>query len=266
MDFCVSNGVATPDSCLVRVQSDAEPFQIAGPFAAMSRTLPNYSPFKCVDSGIYSADVSDPAIWSPEHPVFYRIEFRDGSKRVVGIRKTEVCNASLFIDGRRTVLRATYSPISPAFVDLKLSAICKCGEAETERMLVEATDLGIPVILDATDCRDDLTAHSSWPCVVAVVLPIRENEPDSQISANALRIVRITNSDQTIPSWAHGAVVRHDVLSSCRRPLPTAPFLFAESNDVNSSVAKRDVASIRRACERLQCSLAPEFSLAGYIA
>ena len=266
MDFCVSNDIATPDSSRVRVHSSIPPVQIAGPFAAKARTLPNYAAFEEVGDGVYSAVVPDPAIWSPEHPVFYRIEFQGGSKQTVGIRKTEVCGASLFIDGRRTVLRATHLPISPAFAELKMSAVCKCGDATTEQSLIDATNLGVPVILDAVDSKEQLTTHSSWACVIAIILPHHEEPPTMQMSANALRLVRITNADKPIPVWSHGAVVPSNILSQFPTNFSKAACMFAEMDLMQPADAvQTNEAGMRRACEQLQCELAPDFDLAGYV-
>ena len=261
MDFCFSNDTATPDITRVRVRSSKNAVKIVGPFAANARTLPNYTSFRETDAGDFLADVSDPAIWSPDHPVFYRVQFDDDSIAIVGVRKVEVCGASLFVDGRRTVLRATRFPISPAHVDLKLSLFVSC-DMLAEPTLKSATELGIPVILDATERTDALTALSSWPCVTAIVLPIASETPD--MSDNPLRLVRIVDADDLLPDWAHGAIVPTRVISAFAQRCSTIPLILAE-DPLQDSVAPTDPAGIRRACEQLQYKLAPQFDLAGYI-
>jgi hypothetical protein len=264
MEFSVSNEVVTPVSTRILVRSNQPPIEIAGPYSKLGKTLPVYTLFHQIGEGSYQATVLDPAIWTHDHPVFYRIKFSETAiPAIVGIRKNEVCARSVFVDGRRYVIRAgsiREDSLIADFAGLRLAILVKCDDIPR---LETATYQGIPVLVDASSENElqNLAYLTSWPCVMAVILPgslTNDFVSTAGLSTNPLRLARLGPRDQ-LPSWAHGAVISFDSLISMKidRNYP----VLAERRTADLVGA----AVIRRSCERLQCDLAPQYNLAGYI-
>jgi hypothetical protein len=264
MEFCVSNDVVTPDLTRLFVRSDQHPIEVSGPYSKRGKTLPNYSSIHQIGENLYQATVLDPAIWTPEHPVFYRIKFADNqTPAIVGIRKNEVCGKSVFVDGRRHVFRTALikeSQLTPSFADLRLSILLQRPDTNT---LETATYQGVPVILEAGSESEleNIARFSSWPCVFGVILAANCTSAigAAALSANALRLARLESYETSLPNWAHGAVMSFDSLVSTAIDLSCPVFAERKTADFV------DEARIRRSCEQLQCDLAPQYNLAGYI-
>ena len=265
VEFSFSNAIIAAESVQVTVETDSMPTQIAGPYAATAKTLPAYFQIRG-DDGSFCGQVFEPAVWSPVHPVYYRLQMQSGAFRTVGIRKNEACFSSLYMNGRRTVLRAVQgSKPTQAdvldWVDLKISVVTSVSP-DVDFVLSLATDHGVPVILDAEHARiGELRNAASWPCVTAII--VREDCPVvDQLPANPLCLVRTQNPNE-LPSFAHGAIVPAERLMDLAETALGNGVIVAESAD--ALPPSSSAAAIRRSCEQLQCDLAPAFNLAGYI-
>ncbi|MCA9211664.1 MAG: hypothetical protein KDB27_01245 [Planctomycetales bacterium] len=265
MDFFVSNGVASPESVRMTIRTEAIVTQVAGPYAASARTLPNYATPERLSDNSYQVRISDPAIWSPIHPVYYRLQHGGGSRKI-GVRKIEACNQSVFLNGRRTVLRASCGAVpnpetAQQWVDERLSLVISQASV-SERILTLATDFGIPVIVEADQANaNELADISSWPCVTAIVFS-DSLEQTENISKNPLRLWRCSEPELNVPSWAHGIVVSSELLLTLSQPSGGWPLMFVEST---ADLDQLSVSEQRRMCERLQSTHAPQVDLAGYI-
>ena len=219
-----------------------------------------------------STMITDPCYWSPAMPFLYdlklEVEFSDGStqqcQQSIGLRRLETHGPNLLREGKRVVLRGiSVQELSLELLNVALKAELSLLVAHPNPELVgKASELGVSVVVDMrkdnSDLENRLTALGWQAAVEGILL----GEGPMPRDSSALLGQSIKSSQvQPVSTWAPFLFCEFKSSEQLPAWLATTnkPVVAWRAADSHS-----DLIAARRACDRLQSDLAPEFDLAGY--
>lgn len=289
-DIQIFYGAATNTSAQVYAQvksvSDLSGLRLTGcvrgPRAEEVRTLPTSIDLADLGPGqslLARAVVPDPSFWSPDVPAVYdvTVELRDQQriretvKRSLGIRHFGARGSSLYLAGRRWVLRGIMADrIDSDDVDLLLATNASIVSFSPSQKLCEiASRRGVVVAAllpgSESSIRKELLRLSLWPAVAVAIID-RDVSPTADLKSAAPNIelaqLRRAGQPGAVASWATvAACLANDTAELgelCRDE--KRPVLAIQSMDPKMRMSDR-----RAACDLLQRDLAPFGDFAGYI-
>jgi hypothetical protein len=255
--------------------------QITGPHNAFASTLPATIPLRDLGPGptlLAEAVLPDPCFWSPHSPALYDVTIavsdergagRETATRRLGIRALDVRGASLYLEGKRYVLRGAdqelFPGVSPAMWRESWSA--PIANSRDDAFLAEASRLGVLTVAQVSGARAEVEAEllllSRWAAAAIALIDCREPLDESLATAapNLLLGWR-WGIDAAVPPWAK--VLFADV----REP---QEFALQFQSTPRPVIAMRritqpiDLPDARSACDALQRDLAPYGDFAGYM-
>jgi hypothetical protein len=263
--FQLSQVSTTPAEVELRLGIDDKSITIVsafirGPFCEYASTLPATIPFRRnqKEAEFFKATVPDPCYWTPLMPHLYRIEvqYRRGEAQTVetarferGLRRCEIRNSALFIDGERTIIRGiSWNEFSsePSWNDLRATRTSLIVSAFDEEFLLKCSKHGISIFVTATDAQQ-LTKSveaAEFPAFCGFIAAGQGN---------------IQSQTATTTYQARVTVATHSTDASAR----SNHMVFAVSQTKHSQAI--DWAEKRKACDALQAEVATIGEFAGYI-
>lgn len=278
---------ASPAAATVLIRTDLPPEQLdgqlSGPYCRLSHTLPVATPLsKTAGPAGWSArvDLIDPCFWSPQMPAYYRLRLRckqagqgtEGVERPVGIRHLAARRQSLYLEGRRWVVRGAWAGMTDwcDFAAWRQQRLCRISRGWEPGLWQQASEVGLGVIADlrwsdAGDLAGLLRRLWTWPAVFAVVVPA-DHPAGGHIRHWAPNLIVAAASPPSPvlpprPAWADLQLVHARLLGGLAPAQAPRHPLWA----VGPRTAELDATDVRRDCERLQARLAPQWDLAGYL-
>ena len=191
------------------------PSHIAGPSCQYSQTLPARWPLATVngqDGLIQTATVTDPCYWTTDLPFVYELTgSADGSSLAVGLRNWHAQRSSLWLDGRRVVLRGVHVSAGEvgegdwsAIREQQLSLVVTDPTAE---LCWTAARCGVPIVAmienPDTDVIDTLRQLALCPSLLVALLGIDVLQSAiDPLPSGPLYGLAIRDELASPPSWA----------------------------------------------------------------
>jgi hypothetical protein len=260
--------------------------QVRGPRCKLAETLPLTSPLVDLGPGptlLARALVPDPVFWSPDLPAIYDVtvnllqgtEIIATARRQIGLRSLGVRGKSLFLNGKRWVLRGV-SPYSTSARTPQewhnVQATYHNDDDDSKLIdLGEASECGTLAVIHVPEFVRSVVPRirrlAEFPAVAIVVIedPLPPNFHKLQVAPNLILAQWITPDCHWPPqSWAELLVVCADEQDLIAETLALGEFpIIAERREVFGP--ELDLATARAACDALQRDLAPLGQFAGYV-
>jgi hypothetical protein len=285
----VFHGEATPASARVYVRLDVDDATdlklegtISGPHCKYASTLPTTVAFQdlgCRPTPLAAAAIVDPCFWSPGMPMLYHVHVQicrqdhvlESAERLLGVRVWGVRGRSLYLDGRRWVLRGAECDdvVTTPIADWHEAAMAIIASEPSPELCRRASEVGVPLVPrlshPGVPLIDRLRDTAQWPAAVLAIVedPGFDAAKAAQVAPNLL-LAQPARPDHLgdLHPWARLAICevtdvdefrRHS--ASCNVPVLAYRRL---GNDHTPAAARTE-------CDRLQRDLAPLQDLAGYI-
>jgi hypothetical protein len=266
---------------------------VTGPFCEYARTLPATTSLEYLGRSpvpLARAVVPDPCPWTPELPYLYHVRADTGAaqpfERMIGIRRFGPHGRSLFLDGRRTVLRglaATALTSLPTLANWHASDMAMLIAEPDASLCREASRLGVFLVADLTSLPVDVQftqvhALAVYPAVALMAVTLPQEADVGKLIPGAWLAAWFRGGRFVPARWPH--VVLWDVDNNHehdqnRGHKSQASNHGAADHDWAAAAAYPIVAcrsagsfaslpEARKACDLLQRDLAPRLDLAGY--
>ena len=260
--------------------------KVRGPFTSRGHTLPSSAEFRDYGSeaGLLTsaraaymlsrASVIDPCTWSPQSPHLYEVTvelLRDGDvaateRRQLALRNLKPQRNSLFLDGKRWVLRAIHADAPPETLPWWEAGAARVTTMIDDAWLNSASRDGVLTVIQLED-HEELDVHllrqiSRYASAALVVVPSPVNLPDDvRLFAPNLLLAQQASPTQPLARWPHAAWVEADDLSSFTNVVGSLelPIIAVRRGSFAS------LAEARAAIDMLQADLAPIGQFAGYV-
>jgi hypothetical protein len=256
--------------------------QVRGPRCKLAETLPATSPLVDLGPGptlLAQALLPDPVFWTPDLPAIYDVtvnllrgtELIASASREIGLRSLGVRGHSLFLNGKRWVLRGVSTAGTTARVPSdwhEIQAACCCDDSRPGDLL-EASGCGTLTLVHVParggPVIPRLRQLARFPAAAIAVIdaPLPPDFRKSQVAPNLI-LAQGISPDHRWPRepWTEVLVVQAD-----------EPEWIAEAGTLDEVpiIAARylrspvDLATARAACDTLQRDLAPLGQFAGYV-
>lgn len=250
-----------------------------GPYSRAAHTLPTSFELPQCDclpdvSHFTQVCVTDPCYWTAQAPYLYRFQgtahSSDGSEiaieHTVGFRGLDIRGTDFLTNRRRTVLRGVRIP-NEADVDLeqaRANEIAVLVDDPSEEFLQAASETGVAVVANL-EKEGNLTRQLlalAWQPAVLLVLA----HQDACYVPHDLKCAwkqedRFVAGESLLTEDSPFHLVD---LQPVERPADKLKHTDKPVIALRRGVEFADLAEARRACDRLQAELAPEFDLAGY--
>lgn len=265
--FQLSQVTTTPAEVALRLGVDVSErpvtivsAQIRGPFCEYASTLPAKITFRRNDREIndLKATVPDPCYWTPAMPHLYRVEiqYRCSESQAVetvrferGLRRYEVRNNALFVDGERTVIRAVgWDDFveEPYWKELRATRTSLVISELDSDFAIKCSQHGVPLFLKCpnSQIKEGQPSTQDFPAFFGAIASRDASHADHD--AGGKYQARVTLSTQS-----NGSPTRANQL------------VFAVLEKESTSTA--DWAEKRKACDTLQAEVAIIGEFAGYV-
>jgi hypothetical protein len=258
--------------------------QVRGPRCKLAQTLPVTSPLVDLGPGptlLARALVPDPVFWTPDLPAIYDVtvnllrgtEIIATERRQIGLRSLGIRGRSLFLNGKRWVLRGVWTSSTTAISPQEwheVGAVYASDNLRSDRLTLasECGALTMARVAEPPGLMDPvLRSVARFPAVAIALIEERIQLPaDFRKSSVAPNLIFAQKIDLFRPwslqPWADLLVVNAE-----------KPELIAEAMSVGEIpiIAYRrcrppvELVTARAACDELQRDLAPLGQFAGYV-
>ncbi len=252
--------------------------EVMGPYCTSGRTLPTTARFEPLQdtSGLWRARIIDPACWTLDHPMLYRVRLEAAAghseaKSIqieCGIRRFGCRDRNLWWDGKRWVLRGVMvnHVRETEFAAWKNARVAMWITDSQLTLLEEAARLGLMLVIDLRReiPAEELNRIARCPAVMMVIV-------DHNLEITSLRgllpgiVLAKRFAPTTMPQPSEDADA---VLLCVDAELP--PDLTSLGNRPVLALRELsepvdEIAAARSACDQLQRDLAGRYDLSGYI-
>ena len=287
--LCIFHGEATPATARVYVRLDAQDARdvslegtVTGPYCAYATTLPatvalqNLGPDP---APLAAATIVDPCFWSAGMPFYYHVQAQvcrqdcvlESVDQEIGIGRLGARDRSLYVDGRRWVLRgAEREQVEAADLAAWREASLALVAADPAPDLCQtASEVGVPIVARLPQTGDLLIDRlrqlAPWAAVGMAI--VQDESLEASVVRQAVPNLLLAQcvapaSPLRLKSWAQIAICEVGGIDdfACRTRDCAVP-VVAYRRLPN----RREPAAARAVCDQLQRDLAPLQDVAGYI-
>jgi hypothetical protein len=258
---------------------------IRGPECLHSHTLPTTVPLVDLGPGpslMARAMLPDPCFWSPQLPLLYHVhvellqrgEVLETADRLIGIRSFGPRGRSLFLDGKRWVLRGVHRDRAPSadLEDWHAESAAMIADAPDDELCRQASHRGVLLIARIAGSQDDVALQlrrlARWPAVAVAV--VASNIPATANLRNAAPNIELAQpfscgAKVELAPWASLAVCEVDDIDQFAYQTGHASLGSFPIMAVRRLAGVHPLAAARAACDRLQRDLARIGDFAGYV-